>query len=351
MAKKELLSGNIAIAEAAVRGGCNFFAGYPITPQSEILEHLSTRMPELGLEFVQAESEIGAVNMIMGACAMGGRVMTATAGMAISLMMETLSFLVGGRYPSVVINMQRSCGGSCGLALSQTDYNYVTKTIGHGGNHAYVLAPASVQEAVDMVYNAFEFAEKYRCMVFILTDSMVGQTMEPVMLPEFKTDADFPKRDWIAGQMDGVRRRVYGLGDPDFYSPRYFKLMCDMYDTWEKDEVRYEEFFMDDAEVVVVAWGTAARLTRTAIQNLRKEGLKVGMFRPITIYPFPKKQIGEFAARGIKQVLVPEVSAPAQFFYDVDYALRGTVPVHSMARCYSAMFTSEDIEEEIRKLL
>lgn len=349
MAKKELMSGNQAMAEAAVRAGCNFFSSYPITPQTSILEYLSTRMFEVDGEFVQAESEVAAINMVMGASAAGARVMTATAGMAVSLMMETLSWMVGARYPGVVINLQRTGAGSGGILSSQTDYHYATKSMGHGGLHAYVLSPASVQEACDLVYEAFQFAEKYRCLVYILTDSMVGQVLEPVALPEFKTE--FTKRDWIArGNASGETHKLNIHTDMSIKDIKAYRAFESMYETWEDEEVRYEEYCMEDADTVIVAWGMGARIARGAVDILRSEGKKVGLFRPITIYPFPKKQMKEWDPDIIKNIVVAEVSVPAQMYDDVDYAIGGRIPIHKCDCCWMNVFSEEDIADRVREI-
>lgn len=346
MEKKELLSGNVAMAEAAVRAGCNFFASYPITPQTTILEYLSTRMFEAGGEFVQAESEVAAINMTMGASAAGGRVMTATAGMAVSLMMEGLSWMVAASYPGVVINLQRSGAGSGGIKSSQTDFHYATKSMGHGGLHAYVLSPTTAQEACDMVYEAFDFAEKYRCLVYILTDSLVGQTLEPVKLPPMKKIEG--KRDWIVDGNEGRKSRKLNIpSDMSIKNEKAYRDFEKMYETWAEKEVRYEEYFMEDAEYVVIAWGMGARIAKGAVYNLRQKGYKVGLFRPITLYPFPTAQIRAFDPEKIKSVFCAEIAIPEQMYDDVDHALRGSIPIHKIDCCWLNVFSVEDIEKRI----
>lgn len=350
MAKKELMSGNEAMAEAAVRAGCNFFASYPITPQTSILEYLSTRMFEVGGEFVQAESEVAAINMVMGASAAGARVMTATAGMAVSLMMETLSWMVAARYPSVVINLQRSGAGSGGIKSSQTDFHYATKSMGHGGLHAYVVSPASVQEAVDLVYKGFAFAEKYRCMVYVLTDSMVGQVLEPVELPDFQQE--FDPREWcVSGKKGRAAHKLNVHTDFSHKNLAAYRSFEKMYETWAKEEVQYEEYCMEDAETVIVAWGMGARIARGAVNLLRNEGVKAGLFRPITLYPFPSKQIASLDPNKIKNIVVAEVAVPAQMYDDVDNAVRGKIPLHKCDCCWLNVFSEEDIADYVRKIL
>ena len=333
MAKKELLSGNVAMAEAAIRAGCNFFASYPITPQTTLLEYMSTRMYEVDREFIQAESEIGAINMVMGASAAGGRAMTATAGMAVSLMMETLSNLVAGKFPSVVINIQRTGAGAGGIKSSQTDYHYATKSMGHGGLHAYVLSPGDVQEAADLVYDAFAFAEKYSCLVYILTDAMVAQVMEPVELPPMLEG--LPVREGAAqGNTTGVAKRINTINRMDLRNLQGYREFEAMYETWKEKEVRYEEYCMEDAEVVLVACGMSARIARGAI----------------TLYPFPTAQIRNFAERGVKAVLTAEVAIPMQMVDDVDAALMGKLPSHRLDCCWTNVFTTVDIEAKLREI-
>lgn len=350
MAKKELLSGNIAMAEAAIRAGCNFFASYPITPQTTLLEYMSTRMYEVNREFIQAESEISAINMVMGASAAGGRAMTATAGMAVSLMMETLSYLVAAKMPSVVINIQRTGAGAGGIKSSQTDYHYATKSMGHGGLHAYVLSPGDVQEAADLVYDAFAFAEKYSCLVYILTDAMVAQVMEPVSLPPMLEGLTV--RDGAAqGNIDGVAKRINTINRMDLRNLQAYRDFEAMYETWKKKEVRYEAYCMEDAEVVLIACGMTARIGRGAIDKLREEGMKVGLFRPITLYPFPTEQIRNFINQGVKAVLTAEVAIPMQMVDDVDAALMGMLPSYRLDCCWTNVFTTEDIEQKLREVV
>ena len=349
MAKRELMSGNVAMAESAIRAGCNFFASYPITPQTTLLEYMSTRMFEVGREFIQAESEIGAINMVMGAAAAGARAFTATAGMAVSLMMETLSYLCAAKLPSVVVNIQRTGAGAGGITSSQTDFHYATKSMGHGGLHAYVLSPGDVQEAADLVYDAFAFAEKYQCLVYILTDAMVAQVMEPVELKPMLEN--LPVREGSAqGSALGGTKRINTINRTDLRSLEGYRSFEAMYDTWQREEVRYEEYRMEDAEIVLVATGMSARIARGAIDTLRAEGIKVGMFRPITLYPFPTQQIRGFAQRGIKAVLDAEVAVPAQMIDDVDHALQGSLPLYKIDCTWNTVFTTEDIEKKLREV-
>ena len=350
MAKKEMMEGNVAMAEAAMRGGGNFFAGYPITPQSPFMEYLSTRMYELGREFIQAESEVASINMVMGAAGAGSRALTATAGMGLSLMMEGASWIAAGELPAVIVHLQRGGAGASGGGPSQSDYNYVTKTIGHGGYHPYVLAPSTVQEAVDLMYGAFDFADKYKCIVFFLTDAMVGQVMEPVELPPFKKE--FSPKPWAVCGCEGRTQNVINpITDMNMYGPPSNRRQQTMYEKWEREELKVEEYCMEDAETVLIAWGTAARIARGAIDNLRAEGKKVGLYRPITLFPFPCQHIRNFDPAKIKNILVAEVAVPAQTYPDVERAIQGRIPLHLLDRSWGEIFTTEEVEAELRKLL
>lgn len=349
MAKRKILEGNVALAEAALRGGCRFFAGYPITPQSSITEYLSTRMAEVGGEFIQAESEVMSVFMVQGASAVGANAMTATSGQGFSLMTEGMSMLNAQEFPAVIVDVERGGAGSCPIKPSQSDYFFATKSIGHGGYKAYVVAPSTVQESVDLAYDAFEFAQKYRCLVLILTDGMQGQIMEAVELPEFK-ELPAEKPDWVArGNAEGETRR---LAFPRLAKEADCVRHEEMYKRWAEEELKYEEYLLDDAEAAVLAWGSAARVAKSAIKALRAEGKRVGMLRPITLHPFPEKQIRALADGQCRHVLVLENSIPAQFYYDVDYALRGTgMPIALYHRGLGNLISPEEAEAELRKLI
>lgn len=351
MAKKEMIEGNVAMAEAALRGGCRFFAGYPITPQSPFLEYLSWRMEEVGGVFVQAESEISSSNMIMGASGAGARACTATAGMGISLMMEALSWTIAGEYPAVVVHLQRGGAGASGGGPSQSDYNYVTKTMGHGGFPPYVLAPSTVQEAADMLYDAFDFADKYRTIVLILTDGMIGQVMEPVEFAPFKTD--FPEKPWaVSSDASGRKPNIINpISDINQYGPPSNRRFEAKYKKWEEEEVQVEEYFMEDAQTVLIAYGTAARIARGAIDNLRAEGKKVGLFRLKTLFPFPAKEIRTFNSKKVKNILVAELAVPAQMYLDVERANLGRIPIHLLDRSWGEIFSTEEIQSELNRLI
>jgi 2-oxoglutarate ferredoxin oxidoreductase subunit alpha len=348
MAKKEVLDGNVAVAEAAIRAGCRFFSGYPITPQTTFTEYLSYRMPEVGGEFIQAESEVSAVYMLQGAAAVGGRALTATSGQGFALMTEGMSVINAQDLPSVIVDIERGGPGGCPILPSQSDYYFAVKSVGHGGFRAYVLGPSTLQEAVDLMYEAFDFAEKYRCLVLMLTDGMQGLMMEAVEMPPFKeVNMDKP---WAASGNRGRETRsvgfIFTLDEEQWTKPHDA-----MYKVWEKNEVKVEEYLLDDAETVVLAWGSAARTAKTPIKKLRAEGKKVGMIRPITLYPFPFETIRKLDPAQVKNVLVLENSLPAQFYHDVDHALCGKIPLHLYTRSAGNIITPEEAETELRKLI
>ncbi len=351
MAEKEVWMANEACAESALRAGCRFFAGYPITPQTEITEYLATRMFELpGRVFVQGESELASINMVYGASCGGARAMTATSGQGFSLMAEGLSACVGAGVPAVFVDIQRGGPGNCTTEPSQMDYYMATKTIGHGGFKAFVLAPSSVQETADFTYEAFDIADKYRCLVIIMTDGMLGHLIETVELKPFRDLAELPARPWAArGNADGTTVRS---GRAPLQGEAWASEVVKMYDEWAKEMTRVEEFMTEDAETMVLAWGSAARVAKTAIRALRAEGKKVGLIRPITLNPFPNEVIASLDEKKVKNILVLEDALPAQFYYDVMCALNGKpIPVSLYTRCMGNMISPEEAEEELRKLV
>ncbi len=350
MAKKELLEGNIAVCMAAIRGGCRFYAGYPITPQTSITEYFALHMAEAGGDFIQAESEIGAINMVAGASAGGLRAMTATSGPGFSLMAEGMSFMAGGALPGVIVDVQRSGAGGGNLLASQSDYNYATKTLGHGGLRAFTVGPESVQEAVDWTYKAFDIADQYRCLFILLTDGMTGQMMEPVVLPPYKTE--FPSKNYIANGNEGRERRVVKEFEFDIYTlEKKYKQYARMYEAWAETEAAWEEVAMEDAEIVITAWGSAARITKTAVENLREQGIKVGLIRPITLHPFPKAPYEKLDPSRVRQILTVEMADPPQFFYDVDAVLARRIPHQYFTRSGGVIPNPDEIEDAVKKLI
>ncbi len=350
---KQLLKGNVAFAEAAIRAGCEAYFGYPITPQTELLEHMSQRMVELGRVFLQAESEVAAVNMVYGASAAGAKVMTSSSSPGISLMQEGFSYMAASNVPAVIIDVMRGGPGLGNIQPSQSDYNQVTKSAGHGDYHPIVLAPSTVQEAIDLTVLAFDLAEKYRTLVFIIADGAIGQMMEPAELPEMRP-LSRKRSDWAVTGAKGRKHNVIsslymGANELEQFNG---ELQDKLRRIEESNEVRYESVDLDDAEIVVVAFGTAARVARTAIKRLRAEGLPVGLFRPITLWPFPHQELERLAKRtpSVRTFLVVEMNA-GQMLHDVREAVGGRVPVRFKGRTGGVIPLPEEVEEEIRLML
>ncbi len=346
MDKKELLEGNVAVSMAALRAGCQFFAGYPITPQTTITEYLAVELPRWGGCFVQAESEVAAINMIAGAAAGGMRVMTATSGPGLSLMAEGMSYMAGAGLPGVIIDVQRSGAGGGNLLASQSDYNYTTKTLGHGGLRAFTVGPESVQEAVDWTYKGFDLAEKYRSLFILLTDGMNGQMMEPVEIPE--ANKDIHPREYIVSGKRGRERRILKEFEFDVYTlEKKYKKYAAMYEQWAENETVWEDYEMEGAEYVVAAWGSAARITKTAIDSLKEQGLPVGMIRPITLHPFPRTPFLQLDPSRVKKLITVEMADPPQFFYDVELVNAGRIPHDYFTRSGGVIPTPDEIEAVI----
>ena len=282
---KELLKGNEAIAEAALRAGLEAYFGYPITPQTELLEWLSKRMPDLGRTFLQAESELAAINMVYGAACTGARVMTSSSSPGISLMMEGISYIAGTEVPMVLIDVMRGGPGLGNIAPAQGDYNQIVHGGGHGDFRPIVLAPASIQESIDLTVEAFDLAEKYRAVVVVLIDGSIGQMMEPAELPPMQP-INRQRPAWaVTGAEDRDRRILSSIYiDPNEEEQINFRLL-ERWNQIEANELRYKEYFMDDAELVVIGFGTAGRVASSAVRAAREEGIPVGLLRPITISP------------------------------------------------------------------
>jgi len=350
---KVLMKGNEAIGEAAIRAGClNYFA-YPITPQSEVAEYLSRRMPEEGGVFLQGESEVAVSYMILGAAACGERVFTTSSSPGVSLMSEGISYIAGAQCPAVFVNIMRGGPGLGGILPSQADYFQATKGGGHGDYKMLVLAPASVQEAVEMVMQAFPLAEKYRNPVMILGDGLIGQMMEPVAFPDdFKAEPS-DKSDWATTGMDtrksGTRNLVKTLYlDPDELNEHNINLKA-KYDRMAAEEIRYDTYNTEsDYKRLIVSYGTMSRVCRTAIDNLKEEGLEVGMVRPRTLFPFPEKAIYDAAARkGCEAVYSVEMSM-GQMVEDVRLSVQGMRPVHWFGKCGGNVPTPEEVMDAVR---
>jgi 2-oxoglutarate/2-oxoacid ferredoxin oxidoreductase subunit alpha len=347
---KVLISGNEAIAEAAVRAGCRRYFGYPITPQNEIPEYLARRMPEVGGTFLQAESELAAINMVYGAAAVGERAMTSSSGPGISLMQEALSFIAGCELPAVVVNMQRGGPGLGNIYPSQADYFQAVKGGGHGDYKLIVYAPAGIQEAVDLTVTAFEKADEYRMPVMILGDGILGQMMEPVELPESEAKR-FAKPWALTGARTGepakVVRSLFMLPGEDGVLEQHNYKLKEKYDRIAEREVMVETLHADDAEIVIVAFGTAARIAKSAIAAVRAEGIKAGLIRPVTLFPFPSRTIADAAER-VKQFLVVEMNL-GQMVEDVRLAVNGRANVAFYGRPGGAILGVDDIAAAIRQ--
>ncbi len=346
---KELMKGNVAIAEAAVRAGLNAYFGYPITPQTELLEYLSARMPELGRVFLQAESELGAVNMVYGAACTGARVMSSSSSPGVSLMMEGVSYIAGTELPVVLVDVMRGGPGLGNIAPAQADYNQIVHGGGHGDYHPIVLAPANIQEAIDLTYSAFDLAEKYRNIVVILADGSLGQMMEPAELPEMKP-AIMRTPDWATYGSEGRERRF--LSSIYLDPPQQEKTNFRIEHRWQEikaNEVQYKEYFLDDAEYAVVGFGTSGRIALSAVRAARAQGIKVGLFRPVSLAPYPEKELFELSKR-LKGLLVVEMNA-GQMLDDVMNITRYQVPVEFYGRMGGILPMPEEIEAEIERMV
>ena len=347
---KELLEGNVAFAEAAVRAGCEAYFGYPITPQTEALEHMARRMPELGRVFVQAESEVAAINMVYGAASAGARVMTSSSSPGVSLMMEGLSYIAGSEVPVVLVDVMRGGPGLGNIAPSQGDYNQIVKGGGHGDYRPIVLAPATVQELIDLTVLAFDLAEKYRWIVIILADGSLGQMMEPAEMPPMRPVRPVAERPaWALtgakGRGPNVISSIYI--DPVLEEQFNFKLMRKMRQI-EADEIRLRETLTEDAEIGVVAFGTAGRIAQSAVKAAREEGIKVGLLRPISLYPYPYEAVGQLSRR-VKSLLVVEMNG-GQMLDDVRLAVEGRVPVSFYGRMGGIVPMPDEVLDAIRKV-
>lgn len=345
---RELLEGNFAMAEAAVRAGVMAYFGYPITPQTEVLEWMSKRMPELGRAFLQAESEVAAINMVYGAACTGTRVMSSSSSPGVSLMMEGLSYIAGTEVPVVLIDVMRGGPGLGNIAPSQGDYNQIVHGGGHGDYHPLVLAPASVQEAIDLTVLSFDLAEKYRCITVVLADGSIGQMMEPAELPEMRPVRK-ERPDWAVTGAEGRAPRILSsiYINPEEEEVANHRLLDRWYEI-QANEVRYKEYYLDDAEIVVVGFGTAGRIALSAVRTARNEGIKVGLLRPISLSPFPFKQVEE-AANSAKSLLVVEMNT-GQMLNDVRLAAKDRLPIEFYGRIGGMTPFPDEILGEIRRM-
>lgn len=345
--KKKLTKGNDAIALAAIAAGCRYYFGYPITPQSEIPEHLSRSFPKLGGVFLQAESEIASINMLLGAGSAGERVMTSSSGPGISLMQEGISYMAGSEVPGVIVNVQRSGPGLGGISPSQGDYFQATRGGGHGDYRTPALAPSSVQEMWDLTVLAFDLADRYRTPVMVMADAMLGQMKEPLeeRIPEFPP---LPDKDWITRGCEGREPRVIkslylGEGELEKHCWRLHEKFLKI----KERETRFEEFMLEEADLVVVAFGSAARIAKTSIMQARERGRKAGLLRPITLCPFPEERLSELADQG-KSFLVVELNT-GQMLEEVRMAAgrRARISFYGRPNGAGSLPTSDDILHEI----
>ncbi len=347
---KELLKGNVAFAEAAIRAGCEAYYGYPITPQTEALEHMAKRMPELGRVFLQAESEVAAINMVYGAACAGVRVMSSSSSPGVSLMMEGLSYIAGSEVPVVLVDIMRGGPGLGNIAPSQGDYNQIVKGGGHGDYRIITLAPSTIQEIIDLTYEAFDIAEKYRAIVVILADGSIGQMMEPAELPPMQEVRKREDRaEWSLTGAKGRDPRVITSIYIDPAEEEVFNLqLVEKQKKIEANEVRFSSLLLEDAEIAIVAYGTAGRISQSAIKQARDEGIKVGLLRPISLYPFPFEEIGKVADQ-VKRILVVEMSG-GQMLDDVRLAVNGKVPVDFYGRMGGMVPLPDEVFEQIQEL-
>jgi 2-oxoglutarate ferredoxin oxidoreductase subunit alpha len=349
MKKKLFMRGNEVIAEAAIEAGCRFYAGYPITPQNEIPEYMSWRMPDAGGIFIQAESELSAINMVYGASAAGARAMTSSSSPGISLMQETISYLCGAELPAVVVNMERGGPGLGNISGSQADYFQAVKGGGHGDYKLLVYAPYNLQELWDLTMLSFDKSDEYRNPAMILGDGILGQMMEPFYKKPY-IKPDLPEKTWALtgckGREPNVIKSLYmGEGELEFRN----SILQKKYIAMKEREVKFEQFGVEDAEVIVVAFGIAARIALSAVKRLRRDGFKIGFFRPITLFPFPEKEL-EALSNPRSRFITIELNA-GQMVEDVRLAVNGRSEVLFYGRTGGAIMTPEEVYEELNSLL
>lgn len=350
MAEKKLWKGNEALCEGAVRAGCRFFAGYPITPQNEIPEYMSWRLPQLGGSFVQAESEVSAINMLYGAGATGIRCMTSSSSPGISLKQEGISYAAGADLPIFIGNVMRGGPGLGNIAGAQGDYWQATRGGGHGDYRCFVMAPNGVSEMGNFPHKCFEVSYKYRIPSMVLTDGLIGQMMEPVEFKHPEIDPKtLPEQDWALGKCEGREKRIvksYDLreGGVEIMVNARVK----RYKQIEAEEVMYEEKMLDDAEIALVAYGTSARVSVAAMKMAREKGLKVGLFRPITLWPYPKARLQELSRR-IKKFVAVEMSL-GQMVEDLQLSINGRADVYLHAKPGASHITAEEVVRTLEKI-
>ncbi|MCL1879338.1 MAG: 3-methyl-2-oxobutanoate dehydrogenase subunit VorB [Actinomycetia bacterium] len=351
MAEKVLMKGNEALAEAAIRAGCKLFFGYPITPQTELAAYMAKRMPKIGGVYLQAESEVAAINMVYGASAAGKRVMTSSSSPGVSLKQEGISYLIGADLPALIINIQRGGPGLGGIQPSQADYWQATRATGHGDGQIIVFAPSTVQEMADLVASAFDLGDNYRMPVMILADGLLGQMMEPVELPEPLGDAALPARPWALTGHHG--QRSHQVVNSLFLDAQELEdsivRRFQRYEQVRKNEQRAECYLTEDAEVVAVAYGAAARVVRSAVNKLRQEGLKAGLIRPISLWPYPVDVLEHQV--GISKAFMTVELSMGQMVDDVRLAVAGRRPVNYFNHTGGIVPTPEEVAVALRRVL
>lgn len=355
---KILMKGNEAIAEAAIRSGCRLYFAYPITPQSELIEYMARMMPKVNGTFLQAESEVSAINMVYGAAGCGKRVMTSSSSPGISLKAEGLSYLAGAQLPCVIVNVQRGGPGLGDIQPAQGDYFQATKGGGHGDYRLICLAPSSVQEFADMASEAFDLADKYRNPVMILADGMLGQMMEPVEFKTPLTDEEIEElgeqhTSWcIHPNQDGDLKHHHEINSLEIDPLVLEQHVINLYKKYaeiEENEQRHEEYnISDDNEILCVAWGTASRVVKSAINELKAEGKSIGMIRPINVWPYPYEAVAKAIGPNVKQVYVFELNT-GQMLDDVKIAVEGKVPVKFWGKVGGIVFTPAEIKEKLEE--
>jgi 2-oxoglutarate ferredoxin oxidoreductase subunit alpha len=345
---KILMSGNEAFGESAIHAGCKFYAGYPITPQNELTEYMSRRMLEEGRAFIQAESELAAINMVFGASLSGVRAMTSSSSPGISLKQEGISYLAGCQLPAVIINVMRGGPGLGNIAPSQADYFQATRGGGHGDYRTIVLAPSSVEEIIKLTYLAFDLADKYRIPVILLGDGMLGQMREGVDASLFDYKPEIYPKPWA---LTGCKDREPNVVKSLLLKPEELEALNielqEKYHKIEENEIRYEEFIPDNCEVLLIAYGTVSRICKYVAKKAKKENLKVGVFRPITLWPFPTKRVAQLA-KEIKKMIVVEMSS-GQMIEDVKLAVSGEAEVEFYGRMGGEIVREEEILNKIQK--
>ncbi|HTX73397.1 MAG TPA: 3-methyl-2-oxobutanoate dehydrogenase subunit VorB [Rectinemataceae bacterium] len=350
--EKRLMKGNEAIGEAAVRAGCRAYFGYPITPQNELTAFMAKNMIDTKRTFIQAESEVAAINMVYGAAATGARAMTSSSSPGISLKQEGISYACGADVPCVIVNVARSGPGLGGISPGQGDYFQSTRGGGHGDYFHIVLAPKSVQEAADLTYEAFDLSDKWRMPVMILADGLIGQMMEGVVLPPPRDIAALPRKPWAAGHQADTHRPINHVTSINLVPLELEASVRKRYERYgeiRKSEVRFEEVNVEKADLIFVAYGTSSRVCLGALEMAKKAGVQLGLFRPISLWPFPEKRIAELAAKG-KRFLAVEMSM-GQMVEDVRLAANGKADIQFYGRCGGVIPSEEEVLAEAYRLL